>query len=123
MRDRLRRTEVRSPVAGIVKQLKVHTVGGVIQPGMEMLEIVPRDESLLIEARVKPADIARKGMVRSFQISAVFPHLTVRENVRVALQRQLGTSFHFWKSEASLFPLHQRAEELLAAVDLHEEEG
>jgi adhesin transport system membrane fusion protein len=56
--DRLRRTEVRAPVAGLVKQLKLHTVGGVVQPGMSMLEIVPRDESLLVEARVKPADIA-----------------------------------------------------------------
>lgn len=46
----------------------------------------------------KPADIARMGLVRSFQISAVFPHLTVLENVRIALQRQLGTSFHFWRS-------------------------
>jgi adhesin transport system membrane fusion protein len=58
LRDRLRRTELRSPVAGVVKQLKVHTVGGVIQPGVDILEIVPRDESLLVEARVKPADIA-----------------------------------------------------------------
>ena len=46
--------------------------------------------------RTKPADIALMGMVRSFQISAVFPHLSVLENVRVALQRPLGTSFHFW---------------------------
>ena len=43
----------------------------------------------------RPADIARRGLVRSFQISAVFPHLSVRENVRVALQRPLGNSFHF----------------------------
>ncbi len=50
----------------------------------------------------KPAQIARRGVIRSFQISAVFPHLTVLENVRVALQRRLGTSFHFWKSERSL---------------------
>jgi branched-chain amino acid transport system ATP-binding protein len=66
----------------------------------------------------RPAAIARRGVVRSFQISAVFPNLTVLENVRVALQRRLGTSFHFWKSDASLRVLHQRAEELLAAVDL-----
>src|ERR1700716_674888 len=45
----------------------------------------------------KPAAIARRGVIRSFQISAVFPHLSVLENVRVALQRKLGTSFHFWK--------------------------
>ncbi|MBU6503437.1 MAG: ABC transporter ATP-binding protein [Burkholderiaceae bacterium] len=66
----------------------------------------------------KPAQTARLGIVRSFQISAVFPHMTVLENVRAALQRNLGTSFHFWKSEKTLFPLHQRAHELLAEVDL-----
>jgi branched-chain amino acid transport system ATP-binding protein len=69
---------------------------------------------------VRPADIARKGMVRSFQISAVFPHLTVRENVRIALQRPLGTSFHFWRPEKSLHVLHERADELIAAVGLSE---
>src|SRR6185369_11743093 len=47
--------------------------------------------------RDKPADVARRGIIRSFQISAVFPNLTVLENVRIALQRALGTSFHFWK--------------------------
>jgi len=50
----------------------------------------------------RPADVARRGLVRSFQISAVFPHLSVRENVRVALQRPLGNSFHFWRSEGVL---------------------
>jgi branched-chain amino acid transport system ATP-binding protein len=68
----------------------------------------------------KPAQTARRGIVRSFQISAVFPHMTVLENVRAALQRNLGTSFHFWKPESSLFHLHERAEELLAQVDLQE---
>ncbi len=65
-----------------------------------------------------PAHIARRGIIRSFQISAVFPHLSVLENVRVALQRKLGTSFHFWRSESSLTGLNARALELLAAVDL-----
>jgi branched-chain amino acid transport system ATP-binding protein len=66
----------------------------------------------------KPAQTARRGIVRSFQISAVFPHMTVLENVRAALQRNLGTSFHFWKPESSLHHLHGRAKELLAQVDL-----
>jgi len=66
----------------------------------------------------KPAQIARRGVIRSFQISAVFPHLTVLENVRVALQRKLGTEFHFWRPEKSLDALNERALELLAAVDL-----
>ena len=66
----------------------------------------------------KPAEIARRGIVRSFQISATFPHLTVLENVRIGLQRKLGTSFHFWKSEKSLEKLNGRAMELLESVDL-----
>ena len=65
-----------------------------------------------------PAHIARRGIIRSFQISAVFPHLTVLENVRVALQRKLGTSFHFWRPESSLKTLDARALELLGSVDL-----
>src|SRR5436309_13040498 len=49
-----------------------------------------------------PAGVARLGLVRSFQISAVFPHLTVLENVRVALQRRRGSSFDFWRSKRVL---------------------
>jgi branched-chain amino acid transport system ATP-binding protein len=67
-----------------------------------------------------PADIARLGMVRSFQISAVFGHLTALENVRVALQRKLGTSFQFWKSDSSLAALNERAEQLLEDVGVQE---
>jgi branched-chain amino acid transport system ATP-binding protein len=66
----------------------------------------------------RPAHVARRGLVRSFQISATFPHLTVLENVRVALQRELGTSFHFWKSVRTLDRLNARAQALLDAVDL-----
>jgi branched-chain amino acid transport system ATP-binding protein len=66
----------------------------------------------------RPAEVARRGVVRSFQVSAVFPKMTVLENVRVALQRRLGTSFHFWKREASLERLEARAHELLAEVGL-----
>jgi len=67
---------------------------------------------------MKPADIARLGLVRSFQISAVFPHLTVLENVRIALQRSRGNSFDFWRSEAVLKRLDGRAGELIEAVGL-----
>ncbi|GGX83340.1 ABC transporter ATP-binding protein [Pseudoduganella dura] len=66
----------------------------------------------------KPAGIARMGVIRSFQISAVFPHLTVLQNVRIGLQRQLGTTFHFWRSERTLDRLNDRAMALLAEVDL-----
>ncbi|HUP95947.1 MAG TPA: ABC transporter ATP-binding protein [Burkholderiales bacterium] len=65
-----------------------------------------------------PSAIARMGLVRSFQISAVFPHLTVLENVRIALQRSRGGSFDFWRSERVLDELNARARELIAAVGL-----
>jgi branched-chain amino acid transport system ATP-binding protein len=68
--------------------------------------------------RQKSAQIARRGVVRSFQISAVFPHLTVLENVRIGLQRHLQTSFHFWRNETSLHALDDRARKLLAEVGL-----
>ncbi|MGV3628876.1 MAG: ABC transporter ATP-binding protein [Betaproteobacteria bacterium] len=68
--------------------------------------------------RMRPAAIARLGLVRSFQISATFPHMTVLENVRVALQRKTGISMHFWKSGRVLDRLNGRALELLEAVDL-----
>jgi branched-chain amino acid transport system ATP-binding protein len=66
----------------------------------------------------RPAAIARMGLVRSFQISAVFPHLTVLENVRIALQRKRGHSFDFWRSERALSSLDARALELIDAVGL-----
>lgn len=66
----------------------------------------------------RPAQIARRGVIRSFQISAVFPQLSVRENVRVALQRKLGVDYCFWRSERSLERLHARVEELLDQVGL-----
>ena len=68
----------------------------------------------------RPAHIARRGIIRSFQISATFPHLSVLENVRIGLQRGLGTSFHFWKSERTLEQLTPQAMELLETVGLTE---
>ena len=68
----------------------------------------------------RPAEIARLGLVRSFQISAVFPHLTVLQNVRIALQRQRGRSFDFWRSAQVLAQYEPRALELLDAVGLSE---
>ncbi len=81
------------------------TSGSVIYGGEDITEL-------------RPAAVARRGLVRSFQISAVFPKLTVLENVRVALQRKLGTSFHFWRTQRSLEVLDGRALEILASVDL-----
>jgi branched-chain amino acid transport system ATP-binding protein len=67
---------------------------------------------------LEPADVARLGLVRSFQISAVFPHLTVLENVRIALQRKRGGSFDFWRSKRSLHALDDRAMALITDVGL-----
>jgi branched-chain amino acid transport system ATP-binding protein len=68
--------------------------------------------------RETPEHVARRGIVRSYQISSVFPHLTVLENVRIALQRVTGQSFQFWRSEGVLESLNGRALELLDQVDL-----
>jgi branched-chain amino acid transport system ATP-binding protein len=68
--------------------------------------------------KLAPADVARLGMVRSFQISAVFPHLSVLENVRIALQRQRGGSFDFWRSTRVLDTYNERALSLIADVGL-----
>jgi branched-chain amino acid transport system ATP-binding protein len=84
--------------------------------------LVPTSGHILFNGRditgARPAQIARMGIIRSFQISAVFPHLTVLQNVRIGLQRELGTSFQFWRSERSLDQLNERAMQLLAEVDL-----
>jgi branched-chain amino acid transport system ATP-binding protein len=69
---------------------------------------------------MKPAHVARLGLVRSFQISAVFPHLTALENVRLALQRARGASFDFWRSEKALEVYNDRSHQLLFDVGLTE---
>lgn len=86
-----------------------------LEPSSGQILFNGRDITML-----QPAQIARMGIIRSFQISAVFPHLTVLENVRIGLQRNLGTSFHFWKSEATLDQLNERATALLEEVGLAE---
>ncbi len=70
--------------------------------------------------REAPAQIARRGVIRSFQISAVFPHCTLLENVRIGLQRKLGTAYQFWTSEKTLNQLNDRAMELLTEVGLQD---
>jgi branched-chain amino acid transport system ATP-binding protein len=84
--------------------------------------LIPTSGRILYEGEdityERPAQIARRGIIRSFQISATFPHLTALENVRVSLQRKLGTSFHFWKPQSTLDVLNDRAMELLDTVHL-----
>jgi len=72
LEDRVTRTQVRSPVKGTIKQLKINTVGGIIQPGMDLLEIVPIEDNLLIEAKIRPADIAflRPGQEAMIKLTA-----------------------------------------------------
>jgi branched-chain amino acid transport system ATP-binding protein len=72
---------------------------------------------------LKPAEVARRGMVRSFQISAVFGHLTALENVRIALQRTRGANFDFWRSDRVLRRYNDRAHELLSYVGLSDAAG
>jgi branched-chain amino acid transport system ATP-binding protein len=67
---------------------------------------------------LRTSEVARRGLVRSFQISAIFPHLTALENVRVALQSRFGLAYHFWRSLRAVTPLNGRAEELLEGVGL-----
>ncbi len=80
-------------------------------------EIIFNGENITKE---QPDQIARRGVIRSFQISAVFPHLTVLENVRIGLQRFVGTSHNFWQSERALMCLNGRAQTLLAEVGLED---
>tara|TARA_R110000824_G_scaffold53305_8_gene147704 strand:- start:7901 stop:8683 length:783 start_codon:yes stop_codon:yes gene_type:complete len=68
--------------------------------------------------RARPAGIAQLGLVRSFQISAVFPHLSARENVRIALQRKLGVSYQFWRPLRILNQLNEKAQATLEQVGL-----
>ncbi|SFV06326.1 branched-chain amino acid transport system ATP-binding protein [Methylobacterium sp. 174MFSha1.1] len=85
---------------------------------------VPTEGQILYEGaditRETSAAIARRGLVRSFQISAIFPNLSVRDNVRVALQRRLGTQFQFWRSGRTLRVLDEEAMRLLSEVGLAE---
>ncbi|MGZ8289675.1 MAG: ABC transporter ATP-binding protein [Telluria sp.] len=84
--------------------------------------LVPTSGQILFNGRdithARPAQIARMGIIRSFQISAVFPHLTVLQNVRIGLQRSLGNTYNFWESERNLDRLNDRAMQLLNEVDL-----
>jgi len=89
--------------------------------------LIPTRGQILFEGQditqEKPAQIARRGVVRSFQISATFPHLSVLQNVRIALQPKQGLSYQFWRSERVLDRLNERALELLDTVGLRDYAG
>ncbi|WP_166256677.1 ABC transporter ATP-binding protein [Marinobacter salicampi] len=86
--------------------------------------LTPTSGSIIFEdqdiTHRKPADIAQNGIIRSFQISSVFPHLSARNNVRIALQRKLGVSYHFWRPLKILTQLDDQAQALLEQVGLAE---
>lgn len=84
-----------------------------LQPSRGTISYLGRDIT-----NMRPADVARLGLIRSFQISAVFGHLSVLENVRIALQRKRGDNFDFWRSHNTLRTLNASALELLEAVNL-----
>ena len=120
-------------VRGLDLKVRRHTIHALIGPnGAGKTTVfnlltkvhVPTDGQILYEGhditRDSSAAIARRGLVRSFQISAIFPNLTVRDNVRVALQRRLGTQYRFWRSGRSLAVLDEEAMRLLAEVGLAE---
>ncbi|MBI5122089.1 MAG: ABC transporter ATP-binding protein [Rhodospirillales bacterium] len=120
-------------VAGVNLKVRRHTIHALIGPNgagkttcFNLLTkfLAPSSGQIFYNKRdithERSAAIARRGMVRSFQISAVFGHLSVLENVRVALQRVQGTSFHFWRSGRSLETLNDRAMDLIEAVGIAE---
>jgi branched-chain amino acid transport system ATP-binding protein len=118
-------------VADVALRVKRGAIHGVIGPNgagkttcFNLLTkfLIPTSGTIRYEGRditrLKPAEVARMGLVRSFQISAVFPHLTSLENVRVALQRERGGSFDFWRGESLLKRYDERAMALLEDVGL-----
>jgi branched-chain amino acid transport system ATP-binding protein len=118
-------------VSGVSLRVKRGTIHAMIGPNgagkttcFNMLSkfLAPTEGKIAFNGRditgLRPADVARLGLVRSFQISAVFPHLTALENVRIALQRKRGDSFDFWRSKSALKPLNERALGLLDDVGL-----
>lgn len=131
--DRLARTAIRTPVAGIVKQIKANTVGGVIQPGMDIMEIVPLEDSLLIEAKIRPADVGflRPGQPATVKITAydfsIYGGLeaTVENITADSITNDKGESFYLVRVRTTRNALGNEAAHLtiipgmLATVHIH----
>lgn len=131
-KDRVTRTDVRSPVRGTVKQININTIGGVIRPGESILEIVPLDDTLLIEARIRPADIAflhpgQQAMVKitAYDFSVYGGMAGEVEQISAdTIQGERGESFFKVKLRTKSNTLSYRGEELpiipgmMASVDI-----
>ncbi|HAU06566.1 MAG TPA: HlyD family type I secretion periplasmic adaptor subunit [Gammaproteobacteria bacterium] len=87
LEDKVTRTNVRSPVKGTIKQLKINTVGGIIQPGMDLVEIVPAEDKLLIEAKIRPADIAFLRPDQDAMIKLTAYDFSIYGGLRAKLER------------------------------------
>lgn len=118
--DRLTRTAIRSPLTGIVKQLKINTVGGVIQPGMDVMEIVPVEDKLLIEAKIRPSDVGflRPGLPTLVKISAydfsIYGGLegTVENITADSITNEKGESFYLIRVRTTRSSLSSTGEPL-----------
>ncbi len=102
-KDRVTRTDVRSPLKGEVKELKIQTIGGVVRPGQDIVEIVPIEDSLLVEAKIRPADIAflRPGQKATVKITAYdfsiyggLPAVLERISADTIVDEQSGETFY-----------------------------
>ncbi|MBU6234708.1 MAG: HlyD family type I secretion periplasmic adaptor subunit [Alphaproteobacteria bacterium] len=132
LQDKKSRTEIRSPVDGIVKDLKINTVGGVVKPGDDVVEIVPSDDQLVVEARIRPADIAfiypgQKATVKltayDFAIYGGLP-AEVADISADTITNEKGESFYRVKVRTNVTTLKHNGQELpiipgmVATVDI-----
>jgi len=123
--DRLTRTVIRAPVDGTIKQLFVNTIGGVVQPGMDLVEIVPTEEALVVEARVRPADIAfihpgLKALVKftayDYTIYGAVPATLDHISANTIVDDKTGESFYVIRVTAKTEDLRDRSGEPLPVI-------
>ncbi len=124
-RDRLTRTVIRAPVDGTVKQLFANTIGGVVQPGMDLVEIVPAEEALVVEARVRPADIAfihpgLKALVKfsayDYTVYGAVPATLDHISADTITDEKTGESFYVIRVTAKTEDLRDRGGEPLPVI-------
>nr|VFJ51679.1 MAG: membrane fusion protein, adhesin transport system [Candidatus Kentron sp. DK] len=109
--DRLTRTEVTSPVTGVVKRILVHTVGGVIKPGMDLMEIVPQDDTLLVEANIKPADVAFLHPGQSAKVKITAYDYAVYGSLDASLEHISADTIMDEQSRENYYLIHVRTQQ------------